>query len=332
MNGNSNTPKALLSNKTLEVFSLRRSIVAMKAKVMGFEWQLGTGISLGNLFHRLTSLRDQKILFGDHERLVYVCDREGYHAGLFLTIKDQRKFAEVQKSGGKYEISVRDIEQGKNVVDFNFFAIHQLTRRGVYLHYHQSCSLGQFTGFCKDQYDTLKDELIQHAITDEGASSEGQRDKIKRRFKGSLKYETMVRQESIQALLQELGKIRSFEFDFLNVVAHQPVFTPYDGTARRVSHKVSFKKNGRLGAIRQAILGSISAGGLENGRVEGRDLQGVERIIKLTDNPDYFAEYEHDIVAGNMEFDLDKLSEAWAVNRIVEIAKNRKGLFETPIV
>lgn len=304
----------------------------MKAKLIGFEWQFGHGVALDQLVTKLRSLRDEKVKLGSYDRLVYVCKVDSYHAGLFLTVKDQRKFAEVAAEGGRYQISVRDVEEGKNVVDFNFFAIHERTCRGVYLHYHQSCSLNQFSYFCKRVYNELKLELIAQAIEEAGGDNALEADikLAKRKFRGSLKWATMVRQENLPQLLDELDRIRSFSFDFFAVGANIPVFTPYDDTARRMSHRVSFKSGLSLHRIKQAILRSIREGNLGRGRVEGKAGE-IDRVIKLTDNPDCFAEYDHDHIADQMDVDLGDLASSWGVQQLISVAKRNPALFETPM-
>lgn len=305
----------------------------MKARLMGFEWHLGQGITLSALMARLHGLRDTKVDFRNYDRLLYICESGDYFTGLFLTVKDQRKFAEVESNGRTYHISVRDIERGKNVVDFNFFIIHKRTCRGLYLYYHQSCSLNQFSYFCKHEYDKLKDMLISEAATEAGGVSASAAivKRIKREFKGSLMCKTMVRRESVPQLLDELDMIKTFEFDFFAVQANMPVFTPYDGTAKRMSHRISFKPDIPLHRRKQSILASITAGRLSHGRIEGRT-GDLDRVIRLIDNPDCFATYDHDYVADHMRVDLDSLASSWGVAQLLAVARQHQAVFEAPIV
>lgn len=142
----------------------------MQAHLMGFLWETGAGITLEDFFKHLAKLKDVETAYANYNRLLYVGERGNYYLGLFITIKDQRRSPEIKNESGVYKINVRSLEEGTNLVDFNFFVINKTTQRGLYQHYHHSCSLNQFGIFCQRQYEDLKQARIDAELKDVAAT------------------------------------------------------------------------------------------------------------------------------------------------------------------
>jgi hypothetical protein len=133
----------------------------MQAHLVGFLWELGKGISLNEFFAHLKSQHNVATKFGSYDRLLYISERDDYFLGLFLTVKDQRKVPEIQQAGEDYIVKVRDLDDDSSLIDFNFFAVNKTSAKGLYQHYHNSCSLNQFGLFCRRHYDDLRDAKIR---------------------------------------------------------------------------------------------------------------------------------------------------------------------------
>src|ERR1043165_8836874 len=128
----------------------------MRVRVTAFEWQIADGVSLDDLMLRLKGKAGDKVSFGEHARRLYICDLGEYWGGMLMTIKDQKHLPLVDEGNGKITITVSDLGNGKNPFEFTFWVLVKATRRGVYLHYHQSCSAAQFSSLCRLTYDELR--------------------------------------------------------------------------------------------------------------------------------------------------------------------------------
>jgi hypothetical protein len=172
----------------------------MQAHLMGMIWELGNGISLDQFIAHLATLKDVPVKFNSYDRLLYVGDKGDYYLGLFLTVKDQRKFCEIQQDGGEFTITVRSLEERSNLMDFNFFIVNKNTGRGIYQHYHQSCSANQFGVFLQRQYDDLKEFKKEMELQGVGGDEAPRKEKkrVDARYKGTFKLVVMVRKEKLE--------------------------------------------------------------------------------------------------------------------------------------
>lgn len=305
----------------------------MNVRFVGFDWSLNSVVSLESLMERLNSLRDKKVKLADYDRLIFVAEDSPYWVGLFVTIKDQKRFAEVFQSGGSYKVDILEIEKG-SIADLNFFALHSGTKNGLYLHYHQSCGLSSFNYFCKRVHDDIRDERKNEAIqkAQSNRDSSAKIGRIRKHYKGTLKYSAMVRPEDFVTLLDDLKEIKAFESDLFTIHANtnDAAMIPFSGLVKKERHRLTFKKGrGMLELIREAIANSVDVGGITRAKVEGDDDQGA-RIIKLVNNPSFFAEYDYDTVAENMKIDLDDLASCWPIQELLRIMKLNPLKFETP--
>ncbi len=99
----------------------------MKISLLKFSWTVGNGLSAKDLFAEVEWQHGQKIKFNDFQRMVFSERKGDYYRGLLLTIKDQKKFCEMQKKGETLKIKVRSLAQGSDLVEFNFFVVHHKT-------------------------------------------------------------------------------------------------------------------------------------------------------------------------------------------------------------
>lgn len=302
---------------------------------MGFIWETGKGITLDEFFTHLAKLKDTPIRFANYDRLLYVGTRGGYHVGLFLKIKDQRRSPEIMNDSGVYKISVRELNEGSNLCDFNFFAINKATGRGMYQHYHQSCSLNQFGIFCQRQYEDLRQEKVDGELVPLGGDSAGAKDKlrIESKYKGTLTWENMVRPESLDKLLEELAKIKFFEFNATAITAQEPLVGPLSKFAKREKRSFRFSPTADSDGLRGAIVHVVKTGQILRGRVGGVDAEDRERVFRLIENPDTFGEYEYDEIADETTLNVKQVEKSPFFDLMlgkIEGDPKIKAMFETP--
>jgi hypothetical protein len=304
----------------------------MKVRLVGAEWKDTGTVSFEELFHRLASIGNNQINFSDRARLIYIAERDGYHVGVFLTCKDQRRVCEIQQQRGEYKISVRALARGKSLVDFNFFAIHNVTGRGLYQHYHHSSSLNQFGLFLRKQFDDIKRGKREVELAQAGGDEapRGTKKAINARYKGTLQWAMMVRTEQLQELLEQLKRIRSFEFEFLTLTEKESLFTPLSSVVKTETHRLSFKPKVDPGTIVGSIVSFVRARHIRRGRVDGVDEDGVDRVFRILDNPDCFAEFEFEELAEEAKLDLGDIARSPILIQILEVISKHRHQFETP--
>ena len=142
----------------------------------------------------------------------------------------------------------------------------------------------------------------------------------------------MVRQEKINELLKELDTIRSFEIDFFNLKASDSAFTPLSQFVCKERRTFGFIKKTLATVLTPTITGIISKFDITNGRVFGKDVDGIEKIIKISENPDNFSEYEYDNIAEKLNLlDIEVFYENWVIKELLSKADEYKHIFEAPI-
>ena len=278
----------------------------MKAHVLGFEFMPGGGISLSGLMAHLISRRGQAIKRKPYDRMLFIDQTDEAWIGLVLSIKDQRRFAELEQQDGKFVLSVREVEEGKSAVDFNFFAIVKATGKGVYLHYHQSFSMQQFYLLYETEYRGLRDATKRAALDALPANAtEQQKKAVRRPFKESLGFEAMVRPESVPQLLQQMKRVSSVQFETSTLTVRQNAFTPINSLARKKVIRYGFSPRQPMTAVFDAIKMAVREGQITKGKVSGRDLSDAPWSFNLSDNLSSFADYEYDDIAGDIAFDIE---------------------------
>ncbi len=69
--------------------------------------------------------------------------------------------------------------------------------------------------------------------------------------------------------------------------------------------------------------------GIERGRVEGVDHDGVTRILKILNNPDTFGEYEYDDIAARInDLNISEFHQSWAIRELLNKAREHAHILE----
>ncbi len=303
----------------------------MKVKLFGIELRTGNGISLADFFSYLASSPQSSIEYNGHPRFLYVSESGDYHLGLLISTKDQKKFLELSQSGGDVEIVARDVSEGSQLADFNFFLIHKKTGRGIYQHYHHSCSANQFGYLARKHYEEFKTKRV---ASETGVnSSETELKSARKKYAGTLEWTQMVRPETFDALVSHLSQIRSFDFKFSTISDKEPVFRPLSNIAKSVTQTFRFTKTVSINNVANAIKQALKMFNIDRGRIDGMDSDGIAQVIFLECNLDSFGEFEFDAIADKMKKFLPKeFSKSWFMLEILKAAKGQEALLATPSV
>lgn len=310
----------------------RQESVAMKAHLVGFELHVDKTIPLADFFDYLRGLKGQQINFAGHDRMISIGDRDEYYAGLLFTVKDQDKYCELRSKDGEIKINVRSLEDGTSIVDFNFFMVHKETGRGLYLHYHQSCSVNQFGLFLRARYRDLRDSKKEQEILKLGHSpTEKARKAVGKQFKKvALRLVVMVRKEKLKSLLEEFDRITVFEFDVQAMVSNDPEYAPVKPYVRRETRRFRFFAEASQSAIKGWIDKACGALGVGRGRVEGKDEDGETMAYRLMDNPDSFGSFEYEEIADDSVLSFSNFEQSPLLDGMSSVLREHHHIFETP--
>lgn len=308
----------------------------MKVRFYGFTLEAGDGISLPDFFqHLLTkSSATDEYDFNGRERLFLLDETqdERFYTGLFVTIKDHKKFCELRDEHGVLTIHVSEVDENADLMEFNFFIINKTTFCGLYQHYHASCSIGQHFYFLRTLWKELKETKINaHVQAEQAAGSAEPQEKLekaaKKIYKKNLTYSLYYKPADFVALIAELASVRSFEYGLSTVHVPGDSFGPQNSNLKKVTEKVLFKKGTTAQQIAEQIQDFVNAQDISAGKVVGEDEEGIDRPVHLTNNTESFAEYEFDDVAAELELTLDNFSESWVISKLIEAAEQHPGMF-----
>lgn len=303
----------------------------MLVRILGISFEPKAIVTLDELFDNLSKLSDKEILVGDINRLLVVDkdSNEKYYLGVVVTIKDQRRFCELSKEQGKIKIKVVNLEDHQSIMEFNFFVINKTSGLGLYQHYHQSCSIGQFAHLVSKRYRDIADGLAEEEIAQNEKIDEKKIAAIRKKYSGRLDWSVLVRKEALENLLLELSLIKSFEFDFMHLESKEPEYQPLSGKVRKERRKLSFVRNTFSHFVAHKISVLANKLKISSGRVIGEDEDGISRAIKIMDNPDNYGEYPYDDVAAKLHnLDLSSISDSWVIIELLEKAMQYKAFFE----
>ncbi len=269
---------------------------------------------------------DKEHPFGHNKRMfkINLNFNNDYFVGLFLTIKDHKKFCQLKNESGKLTLKVSSTDPDANLMDFNFFAIHKQTGAGIYQHYHQSCSLNQFCIFLQNRFRDYKDMCIKSdylKLAD--PTNEKEQKKVRAKYSNDkFNHSMILREEDFIEILNEFEKINSFEFNYSILHSEEQNFSMLKDMIQTEKIKVLFKRDTHVSILASAISGIKNKLSIKKGTVSGKDSEGKTRVIDLIDNPNNFGEYEFDEVASELDsLDVNKFESSWLVTEILKICK-----------
>lgn len=294
----------------------------MKARVYGFRLKSGSACTLGHLAEYFNAIGKVPFQFAKQDRMVFAGMKEGVCVGVLLSLKEQRKFPELD--GETLTLHINDVEEGRHRFDFNFFAIDPKTGGGVYQHYRGACSLSTFGGICRRLYD----DLVRN---DCKGSQEALLNRSHQRIsrKDQLDFSIAYRRDTFEEALKELQRVKSFEYDVFTQKDMSGELAPLKSFAKLERRTVRFKPDIRGKSIVERILDLIPLRS-SNGafRVTGNDDSGNPVTIDLDGNmPDEFHSEEVDTLADEMVLRLDNIAESTFVDTLLDVLKDNTALF-----
>jgi hypothetical protein len=285
----------------------------MQVRLLGFRFDVESKNLTLNSFAAAVSAQptDQKAA-QDSQRLLFLnntCD-PNYHVGLVVTVKDQKTFCRLVAADGSLLVKVDELELNTKLMEFNFFVVNKVTGTGLYQYYHHSCSLSSFAFLVARRFSEYRDSLIQADVDKipQVDRTEAKLTKIRKHHKGQLKWEMLVRAEKLED------------------------FKPLAPYIRNQRSKLAFEVGAPVNSLAKAISAAVTKLGVVRGRIEGQDAEGLDRVLRILNNPENYGEYDYDDLAGKLhDLDLTQFEDAWVVKELIKSCKDQSHIFETPM-
>ncbi len=281
----------------------------------------------------MISQHEQCHKLGEHNRYIFfnTSHSNNYYVGMLLTVKEQKMFCELTNSSGSLVVKVNELDGNSNLMDFNFFVINKNTGMGMYQYYHQSCSLNSFGYFNKQRFFEYKDDKVKTeiALIPERELTNAKENSIKQKYKGNFNWEIFVRREKLKELIEEFQKIKAFEYCFSTLTAVEPEFQPLSNFVKKERTKLSFNSKSPIDVLVDAIPNIIKKRSITEGKIIGTDIDGIEKVLKIADNPDNFGEYGYDDIAPKINsLDVAQFEQSWVVQELLNKCDEYKHIFE----
>jgi hypothetical protein len=308
----------------------------MKVSMYGFSLKAGDGITLHEFMQHLVAISSvvTEYNFSTHPRLFLFSDSPDadFYAGLFVTIKDHKKFCKLRREGGAVTIKVDELGDDESLMEFNFFIINKRTNAGLYMHYHASCSMGQFGAFLRDRWKELKvpkiEQLVRASIDDRKYKSELDAVKAaKKAFRRNVQLIPYFRPEAFRELLEEFSRIRSLEYPVATIDIGTQGFRPLKSQVKKATQRLVFDAATPLQLLVKRIANFQRRAGFVKGRVTGDDEDGELYSIKIEGNLDKFDEADFDDLAEDLNIGLDDYAASAVVRNLIEKARAYGAMF-----
>lgn len=302
----------------------------MLVRLYGVKLTLGEDLTIPDLWEYMELIDGNPFPYGGLERIAYFDTIGKYCVALFLSIKDQRKWMEMSRAGGKHvKVVPRDVEEGKSLVDFNFLALHAESGRGLYQHYRGSLAIPKLSSIFWTQNQNLATHKRKEWLEENGETAANEK-KAKKMFLGHGSLATIIRDEDMPELLRRLSEIDSFSVDFLGLKDEAGDFEGLGRYIKASRYKLKFSPEVKGRSVAERIM-SFWNKNRENdkvlaGRVEGKE--GKEHVVyDLSDlPPSTYGQFNFDNVAD--PFDSDDFTNAPLLKQLLRIMKDNKSSFE----
>lgn len=281
----------------------------MRIRFFGFVLEIEEGVAVSGFLERLSE-QTEEIEFRKQNRILRLSQRGDYWRGIVLTIRDQRSIHELMRGRRGPTIERREIGED-GLLEFNFFVVNPDSGYGLYQEYHHSMGLTTFGSFLRSFYASYRRDL-READPDS-------------RFSRSLSFSPIVREEDFDSLLDRMAVIKKMRFRVSTVVDQPGVFTPLAGTARTITHEVSFRRTLNVQNIVRAVRNTLNGAGSSVASVYGEDDDGTPLTIRLEDNLTTYGDFDFDSLIGISGIDLESIGQH-PVTRALMKAMNKHGL------
>lgn len=310
----------------------------MQVRLLGFQFLVDSeNLSLDTFMDYLVSDAGSRHQVGPHDRLLFInqSHSKNYYIGLLVTVKSPKTSCELTETGGKLVVKVSELDAKSNLMDFNFFVINKYNGFGLYQYYHQSFSLNTFGYYISQRFNEYRNNSIKKKLNELDDPTPRQKKETHKNFHGKFKWEIIVKKDNIQKLMQQLHKIKSFEYSFSYLNSKENEFKPLSNFIQKETIKFSFSKNSVKNQLTEAISNWLSRkdNEIDSGKIIGIDNDGLEQTLSISNNLDNFGEYSYDDVASQINsLNIDSFHESWIIRELlIKCTDEHSYIFEADI-
>lgn len=306
----------------------------MLVRLVGFQLKVEGkgGLSLASFSNSLAAVNPREPDGNGSRRLLFLNNQHhpDYCAGLVVTVKDHRTYCELVNSGGSLLVKVNELDHDSSLMEFNFFVFNKATGAGLYQHYHQSCSANSFGDLTKKRFLDYKRTSIRSGLDTAGGNvSEADKKKIEGQFANKLKFSVLVRKEALKELIAEMKRVKAFQYALVTPEVPQDAFAPLKPFVKMKSERLTFNVKTPTSFVADAIEAFVSTNSLQRGCIEAVDEEGIDRVIKIMNNPDSFGEYDFDDLVPKLNaLNLTNFEESWVIQELISKCKDNVAAFE----
>lgn len=300
---------------------------SMRVRLYGVSLKVAPALTLEGLFEHLRTL-NESFKYRGLDRRIYVDSVGDYHVALFLTIRDHRITMELQEEDGRLVVKPKEIEEGKQAIDYNLLAVHKTTGRGVYQHYPYSLWLSTVGSILNRQHGEAVAARKGEWIAANGGPSRANHLTANKQYEGAFEMVQMVRPEDLETLISALDRVTAFTIDFEGIEDRQKRFQPFGNLVEATRHRIKFKAKLPGSRVARVITGFVKNEKPKAGKVEGYE-DGLRRALDITESmPSTFGEFDFDTVAA--EFVPDEFAKFSLLKRMIGTMVDNPSMFETP--
>ncbi len=304
----------------------------MKVRLYGFSVKQGS-LPLSEFFTTvLKQFEGKKTKYRGEQRILYTAEKGDCFVGLLLTVRDQKRYCELEEGSSGFKIKVRELEGTNRLVEFNFFAVHKKSGNGLFQHYRGSFGLMPFCFYLKSKHAEECKNRRDDALRKAGESPSSQTSnakEIRRRFSTSLEVLPLFKPADFEKLVRAMRAISAVSFSCEHFVLNNAIFSPSKKAVKKERHTITFeKKHSVLGALKNSIVKAAKQTVTFDGlAVAGVDEFGHEATYQLDSNLECFGVYEFDDVADNLDLDLENIANSPIVEMMMQSISSNSVYF-----
>jgi len=304
----------------------------MKVRMYGFEIEAESpSISIDELmvyFAHRTGETDQSHPIERRIFLDTAIDRD-YYLGLVVTVKDQKRFCRLENNEGQIMITVENLTGDDKLMDFNFFVINRKNGLGLYQYYHQSCGLNVFGSYLTTHYKFLCEKAanadVEKQRNQNGDLSKSQENSIRKKHKGRLIFNQLVRKDSLVKILSECKKLKAFEYEISTLDTDSQAGIPLSRYVKKIRQKLTFSQTWSVTDLAAAIVSAVRDLNPNSGRVYALNEFDEDVSLKIFNVPDNFGEEDFNDVAIKLHnLDLNAFASHRVINELVKLCKSEE--------
>tara|TARA_R110001599_G_scaffold353510_1_gene593402 strand:- start:20369 stop:21298 length:930 start_codon:yes stop_codon:yes gene_type:complete len=307
----------------------------MLVKFLGFELVADNCFTVNDF---MSDIDGQLFSLDKKKRLLKVdsTSNEKYHLGLIVTVKSQKTFCQLKsESPGQFTVQVNEVDANANLMEFNFFIINKKTGLGLYQHYHQSCSLTTGMEILKQQYAAAllkKRKAREEDLLSQGQSENSSHRSATKEFNGRLTFSMLVRPDKLEEVLADLDRIKNLELNFTTLHPLETEFSMLSNIVEKHRKRFSFNKELNVHTIIEGIKSVVNNVDNDGGRIEGVDVNGIDRVVRLQNNPDIYGEFDYDNIAAAINnIDINKFAKATVIELLIKQCEEHDHFFDADL-